>query len=111
MKNARKANLRQRLFCEYYCGKAEGNVSTAAIMAGYSENYAYKQGYKLLEKQGVKDYIQEINQQCTSENIATIEEIQRFWTKTMENKTLDIRDRLKASELLAKCKGMFNTEW
>lgn len=39
--------------------------------------------------------------------VATREERQRFWTETMRNPKVDMKHRLKASELLAKTQGDF----
>lgn len=111
MGKEKKINLRQKLFCEYYCGRAEGNACTAAILAGYSQNYAKHQGYKLLDNVGVKKYIEQINRECTSTNIAEIKDIQSFWTEVMNDPSIEIKYRIKASELLAKCKGMFDNDW
>ena len=106
-----KLNQRQKLFCEYYVGECNGNAANAAMKAGYSYNYSYKQAFKLLENQVIADYIKQLNQHETNKNIATIEEIHAFWTAILNNENVAVRDRLKASELLAKCKGAFNNDW
>lgn len=111
MKKEKKISLRQKLFCEFYCGRAEGNSYAAAIMAGYSEKYAKAGSYKLLEIVGVKKYIDEINKQVSNNRIAEIKDIQEFWTRTMNNPAFDVKYRLKASEYLAKAKGMFADDW
>jgi hypothetical protein len=43
-------------------------------------------------------------------HVATAVEIQGFWTEVFLNEEEDLKHRLRASELLAKAKGMFNTE-
>lgn len=105
-------NERQRRFCEYYCGECQGNASEAAKRAGYKAKYAATNAGKLLKNTKVKAYIAEINAEITKSNIATIEDIQAFWSEILNNPAVQMRDRLKASELLAKSKGMFNSdEW
>ena len=43
----------------------------------------------------------------TGKMLASIEEVQQFWSETMRDKSLPLRDRLKASELHAKATGAF----
>ena len=105
-------NIRQQRFCELYCGECKGNATEAMIRAGYKPKYAGTNADKLLKNTKVQKYIAEINAQITKSNIATIEDIQSFWTEVLNNERVQMKDRLKASELLARCKGMFdNDEW
>lgn len=78
--------------------------------AGYSPKFAANNADKLLKNTNVKKYIAEINEKITKTNIATVEEIQMFWTSILYDEQQETKDRLRASELLAKCKGLFNTE-
>lgn len=105
-------NDRQRRFCELYCGECQGNATEAAKRAGYKPDYAGTNAGKLLKNTKVKKYIAELNAEITKSNIATAEDIQAFWTEVLNNPRVQMKDRLKASEYLAKCKGMFNNdEW
>lgn len=103
-----------KLVAKYYVGEACGNAEKAAIMAGYSSGYARGNAYKLVARQDVQTYIQYLN--ALSENdpmkhVATVTEIQSFWTSTMNDNEEPTKNRLRASELLAKCKGMFHNDW
>ena len=42
--------------------------------------------------------------------IATVADIQEFWTNVMNNRAYEMKDRLKASELLAKANGLFDKD-
>lgn len=106
----KKLNDRQKKFCELYCGECKGNAYQSAIKAGYSENYASGMSYKLLENEGIQQYIQELNKTVQSARIASIEEIQAYWTSVMRDEDQRQADRLQASIQLGKCKGMF-AEW
>lgn len=106
-----KLNQRQRLFCEYYCGECKGNATDAMIKAGYSVKFAANNTGKLLNNNNVAEYIEELNAKITNNSIATIEEIHAFWTSIFKDERVATRDRLKASELLARCKGAFNNDW
>lgn len=100
--------VKRKLFCEYYLGAAAGNAEKAAILAGYSAKCARQTGYKLLQDVQIKQYLAEKSDKICSENIATIEDIQRYWTEVMNDIDEQTKNRLRASELLAKAKGMFN---
>lgn len=104
-------NLRQRLFCEYYMGECMGNAEQAAIKAGYKASSARTSANKLLQNTQIKRYITQKSEEITQNNVATIEEIQSFWTTIMQDDVEPMKNRIRASELLAKCKGMFNNDW
>lgn len=75
-----KLSNKQKLFCDEYL--IDLNVTQAAIRAGYSENYANKKAFLLLEKPEIKAYIDkkmkareqrtEITQDKVLEEIAAI---------------------------------------
>jgi hypothetical protein len=46
---------RERLFCEHYCAK--GNATEAARRAGWSHRSAYQAGYRLLQRDEIKEVI------------------------------------------------------
>ena len=82
---------------------------------------AYKKAYKnvkkdsaaranasrLLTNANVADYIQERNKSIQSDKIADMEEVREFWTNTLRDDENDYKDRLKASEFIAKTNGAF----
>ena len=103
--------LRQQLFCEYYLGECAGNAEQAALKAGYSTKCARQTGYKLLHNVQIQQYIAQNSSEIVTNNIASIQEIQRVWTEIMQNEDEPTKNRLRASELLAKAKGMFNNDW
>ena len=115
--NEPKIKPQFKLFATYYAGECGGNAEKSAIKAGYSKNYARGNSHKLLARKDVQEYIAYLRylQQNDPANpvlhIATLNEIQSFWTNVMNSNNYLIRDRLKASELLAKAKGAFNTDW
>lgn len=104
-------NLRQKLFCEFYLGECCGNAEQAAIRAGYKEKSARQSAYKLLQNIQIKQYIAEKSAEIATNNVASIQEIQEFWSNIIRDIDEPTKNRLRASELLAKAKGMFNTDW
>lgn len=94
-----------------YLGKCAGNMRKSAIEAGYSESYAAKQAYKLFDRQDVKNYMNYLRQKENVElDIMTAQEVQQFWSDTIKDPAVRTRDKLRASELLAKAQGQF-VEW
>lgn len=102
--------LKQKLFCEYYCGEYFGNAYQAAIAAGYSPLYA-KDSKKILENAGIKKYIEELTHKETKKRIATVDDIKAFFTNIMNDTEQATKDRIRAAELLAKTAGAFRGDW
>lgn len=82
-----------------------GNMKKAMIDAGYSENYADKNSQYLMGIIG--EHIKEEQATIKNEKIKSIEEVQRFWSDNIDNAELDMKDRLKSSELLVRSQGGF----
>lgn len=96
---------RQRRFADEYI--ISGVAETAALKAGYSEKYARSQSHRILANVGIKNYLEERNASIESDKIATMEEVKEFWTNTLRDELNDYKDRLKASEFIAKTNGAF----
>lgn len=96
-------NAKQKLFADYYI--QTGNAVESAIKAGYSVNYANAQSYRLLDIVG--DYIKEKNKALESHTIADMQEVKEFWTNALRDDEIEFKDRLKASEFIAKTNGAF----
>ena len=96
---------RQKRFCQLYA--SDPDATAAAIGAGYSSRTARSIGSENLTKPDIRAYLEELQQPGTNSRIASIEEVQQFWSETMRDKSLPLRDRLKASELHAKATGAF----
>lgn len=96
---------RQIAFVDYYA--ASGNATEAARKAGYAKPNV--EGTKNLAKPSIQQALAERTKEVTQSRIATIRERQEFWTSIMrgEDDEAEIKDRLKASELLGKCQGDF----
>ncbi len=119
-----KLTTKQIAFCDYYI--ETGNATEAAIKAGYSKKSAKEVGYENLTKPHLKSYIDERMKQLESERIASQEEILQFLTsvirgevteevplligdgmQTLKDKNVNIKDRVKAAELLGKRYAMW----
>lgn len=105
-----------KIVAKKYMGECLGNAEQAMIAAGYSPAYARGSASKLMANDGIRayiEYLKYLNQENTDKEIATIADIQEFWSNIMNNKGgyYETKDRLRASELLAKSNGAFNNEW
>ena len=109
---------KQLLFCKYI---KLGMVQSAAYKkAGYkgTGNTAEVNSTRLLRNAKIVDYMALLGQKIEKNTIASIEEVQEYWTgyirgtelnKEEDSETVVVapKDRLKASELLVKSKGGF----
>ena len=95
---------KQRRFCEAYSGNA-GNGTDAATSAGYKRPDV--EASKLLRIAKVISALEALRTETTNNAIATREERQAFWTSVLRSDAEQMKDRLKASELLGKCQADF----
>ena len=101
-----KLNAKRRRFVIAYCGEAKGNATAAAEIAGYA--HPHSQGSRLLKIVEVAEAVDELHE--ADPLVASGEQIREFWTKVMVDAGEDTKDRIRASELLAKSRGMFVTK-
>jgi hypothetical protein len=94
---------KQRLFVQAYMGVALGNATKAAAEAGY--RHPATMGSRQLQKVEVQKAIEK--RQEKDPKIATAEGIRRFWVNMMTDPEASRGIKLKASDLLAKSKGMY----
>lgn len=96
---------RQKKFAEYYA--QTGNTVQAALMAGYSENYANKRAHELLDNVGVKDHIRETAQMANNELILTAEKRKEILSDIAKSKKEFAADRIRAIDTLNKMTGEY----
>lgn len=101
----RGLTTRQRRFIEVY----NGNATEAARIAGYEgdDNTLGVTGHELLRNPKIKAEIDKREEANLKSLIATREERQKFWTEVMKAQEQDMKDRLRASELLGKSEADF----
>ena len=87
---------KQAQFCAEYT--KDFNATQAAIRAGYSEKTAYSIGQRLLKNVEIQQAMNEHRDR----GIADRETRQKFWSDTMQDDNEDMKNRLRASELLGK---------
>ena len=102
---------KQRRFCEAYSSNG-GNALDAARQAGYAT--PHPEGQRMLQKATIREALEKLREKTTTEAILTREERQAYWTRVIRGDERDadgrppaMRDRLRASELLARSQGDF----
>lgn len=99
--------VKQKMFADEYikCG----NATQSYISAGYKArgNGAEVNACKLLRNTKVRDYIRKRNKQLDKSTIADMQEVKEFWSNMLRDGNGDSKDRLKASEYIAKTNGAF----
>lgn len=100
--------VKQKAFTDLYI--QTGNATQSYIDAGYKaskRNIAEVEGHKLLRNPKIISYLDEVNSVLNSDSIADMKEVKEFWTTTMRTPFIDRKDRLKASEMIARTNGAF----
>lgn len=93
-------NERQKAFCEHYAACL--NATEAAKRSGYSEKTAYSSGNRMLKNVEVIDYIDFLLKNEKEKRIATMDDVFKFLSDTMQNASERTNDRLKAASLLSE---------
>ena len=63
--------------------------------------------YTHLTKPYIQQYIEEKQKELESNRMADMTEVREFWTEAMRNPDNAMKDRLKASEMIARTSGAF----
>lgn len=123
-----KLTEKQKRFADYYI--ETGNITEAAVKAGYSKKTARVIGQENLLKPAIKGYIDEKLEVMQDERTASAKEVLEFLTKSMRGeikeevvvvegtgdgtseartvkKQIGLRDRIKSAELLGKRYRLF----
>lgn len=124
-----KLTPKQKAFADYYIEL--GNATEAAQKAGYKGNNLNRIASENLSKLDIKQYIEEKMEEISSNRIAKAEEVLEYLTRIIRDeetdqvvitknvgdfmteveiveKKIDAKDKIKASELLAKRYYLFN---
>ena len=106
-KRIHELTLKQKRFVEAYLGKANGNATEAAHLAGYEGNRKTLTviATQNLKKPNIRLAIDEHSRHDGS--VATREERQTFLTRIMRTEHRKMNERLKAVELLCRMAGDF----
>lgn len=91
-------NEKQKAFCEHYAACL--NATESAKRAGYSGKSAYSIGQRLLKKDEIQKYFQQLTKPAQAARVATINEVLEYLSQTMRNNEEATRERTKAAQQL-----------
>lgn len=107
-RRVKKFTALQTEIIEVFLGEGGRSVNkTARILKRDPGNMS-----KMLRHPMVQEHIRKVQQEALlrDDTIAKIDEIQRVWSEVLRDTEEETKERLKAGELLAKCRGEFAPE-
>ena len=105
---AMKLTPKQQAFADYYL--QTGNAAESykkAYPSCKKDDTARANASRLLTNANVVTYIEEKQKDIDSKRTADMVEVREFWANAMRNSENSMKDRLKASELIARTSGAF----
>ena len=103
-----KLTPKQQAFADYYIQTGNATESyKKAYESCKKDESAMVNGSKLLRNAKVVKYIEERQKEIDSTRTADMKEVKEFWSQTMRDVGNTMKDRLKASELIARTSGAF----
>ena len=96
---------KRQAFVLAYCGESQGNATDAARRAGYAK--PHPEGSRLLRFATVAAAIDALRTPAEEASVWSVSRLREFWTEIAQAAETNLRDRLRASELLGKSQGAF----
>ena len=97
---------KQKLFADEYIKTGNAKQSYVKIYK-CNDKVAEANSSRLLSNAKVREYIESVNKKLEKSSIADMTEVKEFWSNMLRSKKSEDKDRLKASELIAKTNGAF----
>jgi len=94
--------VRQKRFIDFF----DGNATQAARAAGYK--HPRRMGSENLSKPDILAAITARETEKNAERILTRQQRQEFWSQVTRDENIELKDRLRASELLGKSQCDFS---
>lgn len=105
---AMKLTPKQQAFADYYIQSGNATESyKKAYESCKKEETARANASRMLTNANVVAYIEEKQKEIDSTRTADMKEVKEFWSQTMRDVGNTMKDRLKASELIARTSGAF----
>lgn len=103
-----KLTPKQQAFADYYIQTGNATESyKKAYESCKKDETARANASRMLTNANVVAYIEEKQKELESSRMADITEVREFWTEAMRNPDNSMKDRLKASEMIARTSGAF----
>lgn len=101
-------NPKRMRFTEYY--NATGNMTEAAVKAGYSKKTAYSQGNRLLKNAEVQEYLHQLQDAEKEKRILDASSRKVLLSEIAQDDMQDANARIKAIDTLNKMTGEYITK-
>ena len=99
---------KQKKFCDEYIISCNAREAYKKIYSSCKKETAIDaSASRLLSNAKIIEYIKSKKIPIDKATIASMEEVREFWSNTMRSESNEPKDRLKASELIAKSNGAF----
>ena len=99
---------KQKKFCDEYIISCNAREAYKKVYSSTKkETVVDSAASRLLSNVKVIEYIKAKRIPLAKATIASMEEVREFWSNTMRSESNEPKDRLKASELIAKSNGAF----
>ena len=103
-----KLTPKQQAFADYYIQTGNATESyKRAYPSCKKDDTARANASRLLTNANIVSYVAEKQKELESNRMANMEEVREFWSETMRNTENAMKDRLKASEMIARTSGAF----
>lgn len=103
-----KLTPKQQAFADYYIQTGNATESyKRAYPSCNKDDTARANASRLLTNANVVSYVTDKQKYLEDSRMADMEEVRIFWSETMRNSDNHMRDRLKASEMIARTSGAF----
>ena len=103
-----KLTPKQQAFADYYIQTGNATESyKRAYPSCKKDDTARANASRLLTNANIVSYVAEKQKELESNRMANMEEVREFWTEAMRNTDNAMKDRLKASEMIARTSGAF----
>jgi hypothetical protein len=104
-KKSSELTKQEKMYCRFMLEFGDGEK--AAIRAGVPMDDASTFHYRMEDRKDVKQYMDDLYEEMAKKLDLSEKDILRIWGDISLDNELRVGDRLKATELLARAKGMF----
>ncbi len=98
---------KQRDFIRLYLQNPDRDAKKAYIDAGYNPKSCHVNAYRLIASDSVKSIIEYVDSQIACVTVSE-DDVVRVWRRALFSDDISWSDRLRASELVAKYRKMFD---
>jgi phage terminase small subunit len=104
-----KLTAKQEAFCQEYI-KCHNITEAYQRVYNCKRDTARIKGYGLTQKDYIKSRLKQLQAKAEDQTLLEATKVINFWALTIDNTEIDIKDRIKASELAGRHLGLFDKQ-